>query len=124
MRVQDIGYRVYGEIQATTDGKDLALAWFDTEAYDDPELEKEEPEFIIDYGRARVQIRPGQVKYVTAITCRTADDMLDFDAHVEFLRWESQGLWEFSGDTHPELHTLVTKAFAEYEAGQTEEVKP
>ncbi len=115
MRVQDIGYRVYGEIQATTDGNDLALAWFDPEAYDDPELEKEEPEFIIDYGRARVQIRPGQVKYVTATTCRTADDMLDFDAHVEFLRRESQGLWEFSKDTHPELHEMIDEAFKEWE---------
>ena len=116
MRVQDIGYRVYGEIQATTDGNDLALAWFDPNDYDDePDIKAEDAEFIIDYGRARVQIRPTEVKYVTATTCRTADDMLDFDAHVEFLRRERQGLREFSEDTHPELYEMINEAFKDLE---------
>ena len=83
--VENVAYRVLGELFAKHGGDDIGYAYWSQEdcvAYGES---PDDEEFIIDFSENRLIIRPNQVKYVTAKSCRKADNWLSFKKHIEWL---------------------------------------
>jgi hypothetical protein len=88
--VEDIGYRVLGELFAKHGGEYLFIAYWSP---DDLVIEEgddaDDVEFIIDFGDSRLSIRPNMATYITDKSIECASDWTQVKAHIEWMEANS-----------------------------------
>jgi hypothetical protein len=88
--VEDIGYRVLGELFAKHGGEYLFIAYWSPE---DLVIEEgddaDDVEFIIDFGDSRLSVRPNMANYITAKSIECASDWTQVKAHIEWMEANS-----------------------------------